>query len=148
MTPMSKELWAQIKPLLDEGLELDEAGRGEWLQRLRGRSPDLAQEVSALMHQSVDDLDLIFAPAGRGQDLGRSLEGQVVGGYTLDRPIGRGGMGTVWLAQRSDGRFVGQAAVKLLNLALLGEAGESRFRNEASALARLSHPNIARLLDA
>jgi serine/threonine-protein kinase len=57
-------------------------------------------------------------------------------------------MGSVWLARRSDGRFEGTAAVKLLNLALVSEAGQARFRREGSALARLAHPGIARLLDA
>ena len=148
MTPMSKELWAEVKPLLEEALELDPAARTTWLEQLHEHSPALADEVLALLQQSDEELDHLFTPAGRINLLGQSLAGQVVGGYTLDRAIGRGGMGTVWLAKRSDGRFEGLAAVKLLNLALLGEAGEARFRNEGSVLARLSHPNVARLYDA
>jgi serine/threonine-protein kinase len=67
----------------------------------------------------------------------------------LERLLGRGGMGAVWLAHRSDGRYAGRAAVKLLNLSLLGRAGSTdRFKREGSALARLTHPNIARLIDA
>src|SRR6185503_6488885 len=54
----------------------------------------------------------------------------------------------VWLADRSDGRFKGQAAVKLLNASLIGHEGERRFRREGSILARLRHPGIARLHDA
>jgi tetratricopeptide (TPR) repeat protein len=57
-------------------------------------------------------------------------------------------MGGVWLARRSDGRFEGQAAVKLLNASLIGRAGEERFKREGSLLARLTHPHIARLIDA
>ena len=147
MTPMSKELWTAVKPLLEEALELDPDARAAWLSELRQRSPDIADELAALLDQPFTSLDRLFSPATTGV-LGQSLAGLVVAGYTLDRPIGRGGMGTVWLAHRSDGRFEGQAAVKLLNLALLGEAGEIRFRNEGSVLARLSHPNIARLHDA
>ena len=123
MTPMSKELWAEIKPLLEEALELEEEARAGWLDQLREHSPAIADEVSALLAQSNEVLDHLFTPAGRTNVLGQSLAGQVVGGYTLDRPIGRGGMGTVWLAHRSDGRFEGLAAVKLLNLALLGDIG-------------------------
>ena len=52
-------------------------------------------------------------------------------------PIGQGGMGSVWLAERCDGRFEGRAAVKLLNIALIGRAGEERFRREGTILARL-----------
>ena len=57
-------------------------------------------------------------------------------------------MGSVWLARRSDGRYEGRVAVKLLNASLVGRAGEERFRREGSILARLTHPNIARLTDA
>ena len=57
-------------------------------------------------------------------------------------------MGTVWLAERNDGRFTRRAAVKLLNAALIGKSGEERFRHEGSLLARLTHPNIAHLIDA
>jgi eukaryotic-like serine/threonine-protein kinase len=57
-------------------------------------------------------------------------------------------MGTVWLANRADGRFEGQAAVKILNLGLLTPTGQERLRREGSVLARLTHPGIARLLDA
>ena len=75
-------------------------------------------------------------------------QGQVVGSYTLDRLLGQGGMGTVWLAHRSDGRYEARVAIKLLNPALLGPGGIERFRREGSALGRLTHPNIARLIDA
>jgi eukaryotic-like serine/threonine-protein kinase len=145
---MSKELWSTVKPLLEEALELEPDARAQWLLELRRRSPDLAEELAALLEQSLNELDNLVIPGVGSAVLGQSLTGLVVAGYTLERPIGRGGMGTVWLARRSDGRFEGQAAVKLLNLALLGEAGEVRFRNEGSVLARLSHPNIGRLYDA
>ena len=54
----------------------------------------------------------------------------------------------VWLGHRSDGRYEGQVAVKFLNLALLARGGAERFAREGNMLARLTHPNIARLLDA
>ena len=57
-------------------------------------------------------------------------------------------MGTVWLAHRSDGRYEGRVAVKVLNAALLGRPTEQRFVREGSVLARLRHPNIAQLIDA
>ena len=61
-------------------------------------------------------------------EAGASLIGQRVGAYTIVSPIGHGGMGSVWLAKRSDGRFEGHAAVKFLNTSLLGRKGEERFR--------------------
>ena len=77
-----------------------------------------------------------------------TLTGQTIGAYTLERPLGEGGMGAVWLGRRSDGRYEGQVAVKFLNLALLTRGGAERFAREGSMLARLTHPNIARLFDA
>src|SRR5581483_7050393 len=77
-----------------------------------------------------------------------SLAGERIGAYRLIAPIGDGGMGTVWLAERSDGRFERKAAVKFLSAGLLGRVGEERFRREGSILGLLGHPNIAELLDA
>src|SRR5262245_9362343 len=77
-----------------------------------------------------------------------SFAGQVLGSYTLRSPIGQGGMGSVWFAQRTDGRFEGVAAVKLLNAALVGRGVEERFRREGTVLARLRHPHISHLIDA
>lgn len=72
---------------------------------------------------------------------------RTVGNYALEHPIAHGGMGTVWLAHRRDGRFEGRAAIKFLD-ALLGPSGVERFRREGNVLARLEHANIARLIDA
>jgi serine/threonine protein kinase/tetratricopeptide (TPR) repeat protein len=73
---------------------------------------------------------------------------EVIGPYRLVNKIGQGGMGQVWLAERSDGRFERKAAVKFLNVALMGQVGEDRFKREGAILGRFSHPNIAELLDA
>ena len=75
------------------------------------------------------------------------LAGRQVGAYRLVHLLGEGGMGQVWLADRTDGRFEGQVAIKLLGAALHSERLE-RFRREGQFLGRLSHPFIARLLDA
>jgi serine/threonine-protein kinase len=77
-----------------------------------------------------------------------SIEGMELGPYRLEGQLGQGGMGSVWLARRIDGRFEGVAALKLLNLAIASPALQERFRREGSVLARLDHPGIARLLDA
>lgn len=75
------------------------------------------------------------------------LSGQQVGSYRFVRLLGEGGMGQVWLAERTDGRFEGQVAIKLLATAL--QAGRlERLVREGQILGRLSHPCIARLLDA
>jgi serine/threonine-protein kinase len=77
-----------------------------------------------------------------------SLVGQQVGAYTIDSLIGRGGMGEVWLALRSDGRFEGKFALKFLDSFATSAVALDRFRREGRLLARLSHPHIARLIDA
>jgi len=77
-----------------------------------------------------------------------SMAGQTVGSYTVERELGQGGMGSVWLARRTDGRFEGFVAIKFLNAGLTARGGPERFAREGSILARLAHPNIARLLDA
>jgi serine/threonine-protein kinase len=78
----------------------------------------------------------------------RSFENRRVGPYLLQSEAGRGGMGSVWLAIRDDGQYQGRVAIKMLANAWLGHEAEQRFRQEGTLLARLSHPNIARLLDA
>ncbi len=90
----------------------------------------------------------------RSAELGPLAEGTLagtrIGAYRLESPLGEGGSGTVWRARRDDGRFEGQVAIKLLHLSRLGPAALARFppRREGGILARLTHPNIARLFDA
>ena len=74
--------------------------------------------------------------------------GRQVGAYTIDRLLGRGGMGEVWLASRSDGRFEGRSAIKFLRASAAQLAPSESFRYEAALLGRLAHPHIARLFDA
>ncbi|MFG5408776.1 serine/threonine-protein kinase [Piscinibacter sakaiensis] len=79
---------------------------------------------------------------------GAGLVGLRIGAWRLEAPIGQGGSGSVWRARRCDGRVEGVAAVKLLHLSWLGHGAAERFRREGAILARLTHPHIARLLDA
>lgn len=74
--------------------------------------------------------------------------GDEVGPYRLERALGRGGMGVVWLASRRDGAYQRQVALKLPHLHLLGGSARGRFRRERDILASLTHPNIARFYDA
>ena len=139
--------WKLVSPLLDELLDADPAARDARLAQLRRDDPSLAAEVESLLarqasveHEGFLEGSALPTPA--------SLEGQTLGGYTLETCIGQGGMGSVWLARRSDGRYEGKAAIKFLSLALMARGGAERFRREGSFLARLAHPHIARLLDA
>ena len=149
MSTLSGDRWRAISPLLDQALDLSAEERGPWLSQLRTTDAQLADDLESLLRERdainrdgfLDDPLIAINPAP-------SLAGLRVGPYTLISPIGRGGMGTVWLAERNDGRFTRKAAVKLLNVALIGRSGEERFKQEGSLLARLTHPNISHLLDA
>jgi serine/threonine-protein kinase len=145
---LSPERWSVISPLLDEALDLAGEERPAWLASLRARDPALADEVESLLgdHGVLQQEGFLEVPPPRPPP--GTFEGQVLGAYTLRSLIGQGGMGSVWLAERSDGRFQGVAAVKLLNASLVGREGEARFRREGDILARLRHRHIAHLIDA
>ena len=89
----------------------------------------------------------VAAPTARSA-VAASLEGTPIGTYVIESLLGQGGSGTVWRARRADGRIGGFVAIKLLHLSLLGHSGGPRFEREGAILARLTHPHIARLLDA
>jgi serine/threonine-protein kinase len=144
MTELSRELWQRLGPLLDEALDLPAAERGSWLQTLSRQSPELGRELGALLDEQ-DEVDRTGF-LDRLEEV--SLAGLELGPYRLERPLGEGGMGVVWLARRCDGRFEGSVAIKLLHLAAINRMGLARFQREGSVLARLTHPSIARLLDA
>ncbi len=148
MTPPMPDRWPILSPHLDRALEMNEQERATWLQTLHESDPTLAAELGTLLEEHRALARARFLEDDAPRPANASLAGQRIGAYTLDSLIGQGGMGTVWLARRSDGRFEGQAAVKLLNVSFIGRAAEERFRREGSILAHLTHPHIARLLDA
>jgi len=141
--------WRELSPLLDEFLDLTNEERVARLAALRTDEPAVAEDLQTLLArlQALENSKFLEDdPADLMKQ--KSLAGVTLGAYTLESVIGHGGMGSVWLARRSDGRFEGKAAVKLLNIALLGRGGEERFRREGRLLAKLTHSNIARILDA
>ncbi len=145
---LTKDRWQRLALHLDRALEIDGDERAAWLASLENDDPEFAAELRGLLDEHAAVEREQFLDLGPERPSPSTLAGQVVGAYTLVEPIGQGGMGSVWLARRSDGRFEGLVAVKLLNVSLIGRAGEERFRREGSILARLTHPNIARLTDA
>jgi serine/threonine protein kinase/tetratricopeptide (TPR) repeat protein len=151
MPPISADRWRVLSPYLDEALELAADERAAWLASISARDPALAADLHTMLaqHQVVHESRFLeHAVLDPRMTLTQSLAGQIVGAYRLISPIGQGGTGSVWVAERCDGRFDGRAAVKLLNIALVGRAGEERFRREGNILARLRHPRIAHLIDA
>jgi serine/threonine-protein kinase len=93
----------------------------------------------------ADFLDGVAHEALTGQ---AEAAGEVLGPWTLVDQIGQGGMGSVWRARRSDGRFEGEAAIKLMRSGLFDAGAQERFRREGAFLARLRHAGIAQMLDA
>ena len=150
MPPLSPDRWRELSPYLDEALEITGDRRAAWLAAVSARDAALGAELKTLLseHEDLQETRFLEEPLPFFQPAAQALEGQVFGAYRLISQIGQGGMGSVWLAERCDGRFEGQAAVKLLNVALLGQSGEERFRREGRFLAKLTHAHIARLLDA
>jgi len=160
---MSPERWRILSPLLDQLLDLESAQRDAWLDELRRDDPCAAAELTSMLkeadaihdrgylEQAVEAPNPHVDPDARATSSDSdapTMAGRSFGPYTLERLLGHGGMGAVWLAHRSDGRYEGKVAVKLLNAALIGKASERRFRREGEVLARLAHPHITRLFDA
>src|SRR5687767_11572207 len=151
MPRISPDRWRVLSPYLDEALDIPADGRAAWLASLSAKDAALAAELRGILaqHQNVHDSGFLERTVLDPRTaLRHTLAGQVVGSYKLVSHIGEGGSGSVWLAERCDGRFQGRAAVKLLNVALVGRAGEERFVREGTILARLRHPAIAHLIDA
>ena len=151
MRPLDPDLWRTLSPYLDEALEIDLDQRPAWLASVEAKDPDIASDLRMLLadHKAIEDSRFLEGVVQVGVRAAPPLlSGQVLGAYRLLSLIGQGGMGTVWLAERCDGRFEGRAAVKLLNIAVMGQTSEERFRREGNILARLTHSNIARLTDA
>lgn len=152
MDERDRQRWLALSPLLDELLDLDEPARE---QRLQALDADTAGQLRALLAQDAElqARGFMGQPAAEQLQLGAApdlpdLTGQLLGPYRLERELGQGGMGAVWLARRADGRFDGQVAVKFLKTGVFGSGDAGRFAREGRILARLSHPHIARLLDA
>ena len=146
MASSNKAQWTELSRYLDQALELQASQRETWLAALTASDPRMAAELRELLALHAANCAAGFMERSPLGD--EPLAGQHIGAYTLERPLGRGGMGNVWLGSRSDGKFEGRVAIKLLDRRGLGKAAAGQIRHEASLLARLGHPNIARLFDA
>src|SRR3954452_20895961 len=106
VTETDSSLWSQISPYLDEALNLGAEARVQWLLALEARAPAIAGHIKELLTERELLEERRFLAGDPAALLrGPSLAGQRLGAYTLDSILGHGGMGTVWLAHRSDGRF-------------------------------------------
>jgi tetratricopeptide (TPR) repeat protein len=148
--------WARVRELYALARQQPVAERETWLQA-QSAAADVADEVRSLLAHAGDDLgeaddgflaapSLPWAQAAEPDEPDRT--GQRLGDWQITGRLGAGGMGEVFEARRADGSYEGVAAVKLLKRGMDSAAVLQRFAQERQALARLSHPHIARLLDA
>jgi serine/threonine protein kinase len=146
--PTDTTTWLKLSAHHEHALDLTPLERDAWLEQLRAAEPQIAAELAVMLADHRQLRVEGFLDSSALADADTALAGVTIGSYTLMSRIGDGGMGTVWLGRRSDGRYEGQVAIKLLNAALVGRGGEERFRREGVILGRLNHPHIARLVDA
>lgn len=149
MSTLSPQRWQEVSPYLDEVLSLREEERAAWLESFRDDQPDLAELLEQLLeeHRAAAQERFLEGQASRPPSES-PLPTQILGAYRLLSQIGEGGMGAVWLAERSDGRFERHVAIKFLQFAAAGSAGVERFRREGKILGQLCDPHIAELMDA
>ena len=150
--------WQRMEALLDQVLEQPPTQRAAFLEQACPDDPDLQRQILDILKAGDAAQTFLEADSELGvllQDLQTAQAeaeeedriGQRVGAYRLVRPLGRGGMGQVYLAVRDDEVFKHYVAIKIIRRGMDTEDILRRFRTERQILASLNHPNIARLLD-
>ena len=150
---MTPEELSRIRNIYEQALPMSDSAREGYLSRECQDEADIRAEVEGLLkaHGNIPtwlDRPAVAEAKAFATVAPPALEGRILSGYTMVREIGRGGMGSVYLAERSDETFHRRAAIKLI----LPPAGSAqviaKFQQEREILASLDHPNIAKLLDA
>jgi serine/threonine protein kinase len=142
--------WPRLDAAFQGTLECPTGERAAYLDRACGTDALFRAEVEAMLvadgPQCALGLERLVADGDAPAPVDPML-GIRLGPWRVVDVLGRGGMGTVYLAERADGRYAQRVALKLVRGAAHA-AGTTRFAAEAAILARLSHPNIARVIDA
>ncbi|MGH7507297.1 MAG: serine/threonine-protein kinase, partial [Longimicrobiales bacterium] len=154
MSRLSPERWRRVEPILDRVLDLPPAEREAFLDEACAGDPVLRADAEALLEADRQATGFLEAPAASLLLAAEALPasaasnvGTVIGQYRIVRELGRGGMGTVFLAERADGQFDQRVALKLIRGGAVSDDIVHRFLHERQILARLDHPNIAHLID-
>jgi eukaryotic-like serine/threonine-protein kinase len=149
--------WQEVEEAFQTALDLPGDERAKYLERVLVEDPEVGKAVEKLLRHYDDvgdELDHPILERTGVADLAQILEdesdpmiGQRLGAYRIEKEIGRGGMGTVYLASRADNVFQRRVAIKIIKHGLSSDFILQRFRHERQILANMDHPNIARLLD-
>jgi len=147
MDPTTKSI-QQIEAIFHEALAAPLEMRGQLIETRCQGDLALIDEVSSLL-EACEAEEHLTTSRRKEPETGReaTCEFKQIGPFLLDRLLGRGGMGAVYLAHRADGQFEHKVAIKLIDLPLATDLFRERFRQERQILAGLQHPFIARLLD-
>jgi eukaryotic-like serine/threonine-protein kinase len=142
------ETFLRIESIFHAALDLPAESRPGFLAERCAGDAEMRAEIEGLLEASEAEAEITASrrlEPGGGRD--PEMEQRRIGPYEIDRLLGRGGMGAVYLAHRVDGQFEQQVAIKLIDLPLATDLFRERFRMERQILAGLNHPYIARLLD-
>ncbi len=151
-TDVARKRFARVREVYLAAIRLPEDERERYIASASRGDLGIEREVRDLLAQVVpgdESMDALIAGVAHGvaDTLTNEANPGTVGPYRVLNPIGRGGMGQVWLAERADGHFEQQVAIKIVDRNRSTPELVARFRGERQILASLDHPNIARLLD-
>jgi serine/threonine protein kinase/uncharacterized protein HemY len=147
------ERWSRVKEVFEAAMDLDPLERASLLAKECGHDNALRREIESLLESDEQSDGFIEEPAFAiprdlfSEEPEEAAAGRQFGPYQVVREIGRGGLGAVFLAARSDDEYQKHVAIKLVRRGLDTADILRRFRNERQILAQLDHPNIARLID-
>lgn len=167
---MSPERWKKIEDIFQEALDIAPSERQKFIEESCDDDAELRDEVEKLVARFESDEEFLESPVWTDSILlqkslkqqiassldeeisdssakSKSLIGKKIGVYRLTKELGKGGMGMVYLAERTDGEFHQKVAIKLIKRGMDTDFIIKRFRHERQILATLNHPNIAQLLD-
>ncbi len=156
---MANQNWAKVETIIDKALTLSESEREAYIEEACKDDQNLKGEVTQLLEsifaseskkwlENPSELKgEFFRDIGDGASDSESMKGRTIDSYTITKLLGKGGMGQVYLAERSDGSFEHQVAIKIIREGRATKTNIDRFKQEQNILAGLNHPGIAKLFD-
>jgi len=157
---MDQENWQKVEEIVDTVLKLDQSERQDYIEEACEGDQELMKSVTDFLknieqadtakyleeHDQYREFEADLAKSG-DKSAGKSLVGKEIDAYKVTELISHGGMGSVYLAVRSDDLHDERVALKILPYGMDTPSNLDRFKRERKILAKLDHPNIARLLD-